>query len=110
MTSEQIARAGVPVDRTKAVEVAKDVLKHLQDYQLVRGTYLEGYLTDVDGPWTGDLQQHLPAVEAECKMCALGACLLSRARVYDEVPAGEVVQYHPEAPSIKMVVSMGRLE
>lgn len=71
-------------NREKAVAVAKDVLKHVQTYRWIRGTYLAG--TWYGGtPLTGDLQNHVEEVEKKCTMCLLGACLVSKARLFDDV-------------------------
>lgn len=70
--------------REKAVAVAKDVLKHVQTYHWSRGIYLSG--TWWRGtPWTGDLRDHIKEVEDTCAMCLLGACLVSKARLFDDV-------------------------
>ena len=75
--------------REKAVAIAKDVLEHVQTYHWSRGTYLSG-------SWyggthlTGDLQDHVEEVEKSCTMCLLGACLVSKARLFDAVPLAKL--------------------
>lgn len=71
--------------REKVVAVAKDVLKHVQTYHWCRGVYLSGSWRGV-GPLTGDLQDNVSTVERLCSMCLLGACLVSKARLFNAVP------------------------
>lgn len=73
----------------RAVEVAEDVLKQLNKR---KNGYLAsgmGYLqTKYDlTSAEGSLQDHLDGIqEGGCEVCALGALLLSKARLYDDVP------------------------
>lgn len=73
-------------NREKAVAIAKDVLKHVRDYRWFRGTYIHGSWRGEEAPWTGDLREHLDKVQEKCTMCLLGACLMSKARLFDAVP------------------------
>jgi len=68
----------------KAVAVAKDVLAHLDTIRARRGIYMNGYIPRVDR--SEDLQKHADTVTTNCKMCALGALMLSKARLYNDVP------------------------
>lgn len=71
-------------DKEKAVAIAADVLKHLDQLNLVTSTgYLRGSL--VVGDET-DLKPLADQATTECSTCLLGACLLSKARLYDAVP------------------------
>jgi hypothetical protein len=75
----------VPVETPKAVLVAKEVLEQLGTLDLRYGVYLAG--TVVKGRLTGDdLQNNIEYFKEECRMCALGACLLAKARLFDAVP------------------------
>lgn len=70
----------------KAVAVAKDVLKHLDAMKVKDGHYFElitneRKVRDLEG----DLQEHAEEVQANCQVCLLGACVLSKARLYDAV-------------------------
>jgi hypothetical protein len=80
----------------KGIAVAQDVLKHLDIMKVSEGAYLklelasgnESKLTD-----TGDLQDQIGVAVQECQVCALGACLLSKARLYDAVPSRVVFRF-----------------
>lgn len=74
----------------KIVEVCRDVL-----LQLERGKYTLGhiylsaseYMPDTK---EGDLQQHVDKIE-KCYVCAIGAALMSKARLYNNVPIKSVL-------------------
>jgi hypothetical protein len=74
-----------PVEESKAVRVASDVLAHLSVYRVYVGRYLQGRVPGI-GDKDVDLSCHLAAVEENCDVCALGALLLSKARLYDNIP------------------------
>jgi hypothetical protein len=78
-------------DREKAMAIAKDVLAHLHSYQLWRRVYLSGELGYVTTE-NRDLQEYVPELEASCRMCALGACFVSKARLYDNMPANQFIK------------------
>lgn len=70
----------------KAIAVAEDVLKQLPNLKLRRSNaYLFGNIPELRGV-SGDVQEHIEKVQANCQVCLLGACLLSKARLYDGVP------------------------
>lgn len=69
-----------------AVEIAKDVLKTVKARKYKTSyCYLNGRtnspLCDIK-----DLQECVEIVEANCHMCALGGLLLSKAKLYNDVP------------------------
>jgi hypothetical protein len=79
--------------RDKAIAIARDVLLQMEreDNPLgVRaGVYLDGigrvrYAFDD----TDDLQVHIEAAQKHCRVCALGAMMLSAVRLYDGCPIG----------------------
>jgi len=74
----------------KAIAIAKDVLAHLGMLKPQQGTFLSGTVTQRPG-LTGDtqLQELLDEVQEGCRVCALGACLLSYVRLHDHVTLGE---------------------
>lgn len=77
--------------RSRAIAVARDVIAQLNKtsggYTPSTGTYLFSEYTLDTSKEAGDLQEHLPALqEIGCTVCALGAALLSKARLYDAVP------------------------
>lgn len=87
--------------RQRAVEVALDVLAQLRKrrngYVATTGYYVEtAYdLTEAGG----DIRDHLAEIQgANCRVCALGAAVLSKARLYDNVPAEAFVDGDGGAP------------
>ena len=72
----------------KAVAVAKDVLKHLKALRIAQGYYINGDALPV---MEGDLKDNLDTVQKKCRVCLLGACVLSKARLYDNVPLEELL-------------------
>jgi hypothetical protein len=89
----------------RAVAVAKDVLEHLGVMNVEKGAYVR-FLSDgysdkrplYESPLyerKGDLQDHLDEVQEKCEVCALGACLLSKARLYDNIDMRKFVAMSP---------------
>jgi hypothetical protein len=80
--------------RAKRVAVARDVIERIEAGKLrvATGGYL--YIDEDAGPVDtdgliargGDLQPHVDEIERNCEVCALGAVLLSKARLMDAVP------------------------
>lgn len=69
----------------KAVAVAKDVLARLDVLHLQTGWYMTiGSSSSIS--FLGDLREQVDLVQEECAVCQLGACLLSTARLFDQVP------------------------
>lgn len=79
------------VEESKAVQVARDVLAHMSCYNVRTGAYLTGIVPRQDVIKDGDLQDNLEQVATNCNVCALGAMLLSKARLYDDVPMRAVL-------------------
>jgi hypothetical protein len=77
----------------KAVLVAQDVLDRLDHLSLTRGHYLYGYPDKGDINPDGDLRDNVKVIEQICSICALGALLLSKARLFDDVPMTNVLEY-----------------
>jgi hypothetical protein len=73
------------------VAVAQDVLDRLEFLTLRQGHYLKGSLgsqrvvSQLD-----NAQNHLDLIENNCGVCALGACVLSYVRIYDDVTMSEI--------------------
>jgi hypothetical protein len=76
----------------KALAVAKDVLSHLNEYQLITGRYVVGTIDSTKIVAETDLRSLVDTVQKECCVCALGACFLSKARLFDKVPANEILR------------------
>lgn len=91
MSGEQLT-----FNRERIVAIASDVLSRVRQYQWCRGTYLGGILRDT-APLEGDLQQHVDAVQQHCELCLLGACLVSKARLFNNVPIGTISREHRPA-------------
>lgn len=79
-----------PAEEPKAVQVARDVLAHLHVYRPIRGKYIAGYLPRIENA-DADMSEYLSDFESRCEVCALGACLLSKVRLYDNVPVKAVI-------------------
>jgi len=81
----------------KVVAVAKDVLSRLNRLNLQKNN---GYLVRNGSDWglevKGGLQKVVDEMEGHCEVCVLGACLLSAARLYEEVPILEIITAHKE--------------
>lgn len=76
----------VPVVKPKAVAVALDVLKSLRSLKLKSGSYLFDSAGSVNLAGAEDLMVVVPDARKRCEVCLLGACLLSKAALYDAVP------------------------
>lgn len=78
----------------KAIAVAQDVLNQLKykNYKPVVNYYFNAEKIDVSNLSleNKDVCDLLPKLCKKCEVCALGACLLSTARLYDNMPADEV--------------------
>lgn len=74
----------------KALAVAKDILTNIDLVDVSRGCYFLLKSIVSNKAVNQDLQDSLPLVENNCKVCALGACLISKARVLDNVPGDKV--------------------
>ena len=97
--SEQRPRflADLVKDKVKALAVAQDVLDRLEyrPGRVQRHTYGEGRITLSPDELREDLevQQVVDKIEKSCSTCLLGACLLSKARLYDELKLSELSTY-----------------
>src|SRR4051812_10887130 len=77
----------------KAIAIAQDVLLRLRRHlKVVTGAYCDGYLPVSEVKVDADLRENLPVIEKNCEVCALGACLLSKARLYNNVPTDDVTR------------------
>lgn len=73
------------------VAIAKDVLKHLRSLKVGTGYYFNGPIFK-GGAKGDDTQKHLKKL-VKCEVCALGACLISHVRLFDEVPLTKVADF-----------------
>jgi len=71
------------VDRKKIKAIAKDVIKHLDEMGLCPGRYFVSSKTIEDVPLLGPAQDHVDKLSNGCTVCALGACVLSYIRLFD---------------------------
>lgn len=87
--------------RDARVAIARDVLHQLRrrtvPLRLGYGTYLRGTLA---APLAlgDDLRAHADAVQRDCEVCLLGACLISKARLLDAVPLAALASGCDDAP------------
>jgi hypothetical protein len=72
-----------------AVAVAKDALKWVGRAKMKKGVYVDGPIPE--GGDSGDLKDHAAEVIKNCSMCLKGACLVAKARLYDEVPMHAII-------------------
>ena len=79
----------------KAIAVAQDVLAHLPEMMPTRRTYINGSIDARDDADENkdDLQKYVDVATKECEVCALGACMLSYARLYDNVPMRDIAAF-----------------
>lgn len=73
------------MDREKAVVIARDVLANLDAFRFVDGYYFAIPGNSYWEQFQDDLQQHVEKVTCDCEVCLLGACLLAKAKLYNEV-------------------------
>ena len=73
----------------KGLAVAQDVLQHLKYLNMRQGAYISGRVSQQVAK-AEDLQEVVDVVQKKCNVCLLGACLLSKARLYDQVPLSEL--------------------
>ncbi len=83
MTTEALTpaqmRIAIAADAAEMIRADKFTMKS--------GTgYLRAYVADLESRMDDDLQMHLDAVTATCTVCQLGAALLAKAHLYDNVP------------------------
>lgn len=79
----------VPVVNERAVAVALDAMKQTRWLHLSEGVYFyvgEEVRQEIIDSGAEDLREVAGKVKKDCDCCALGACLLSKARLYDDVP------------------------
>lgn len=110
--TEEVEMTAPVSNEPASVQLARDVLSHIQGHEAryMRGRYLLG-----DVPSTlikGDLRDHLPVIEQKCTMCALGAMLVSKARLWDRTPMESLFteldsDLHEEFEGLRMM-SVGR--
>lgn len=81
--------------RDMAVAIARDVIDQIRDLdrplkiQNGRG-YVSGSL-GIEIDMGLDLKDYVDLVQEKCYVCMLGGCMLSKARLYDEVPLAGII-------------------
>ena len=77
----------------KALAIAQDVLKNLGGQYVARAKVYAAEakwnVPDEDIPTEGELQKALDKMKS-CNVCALGACVLSKARLFNDLPITEM--------------------
>lgn len=101
----------VPVVNDRAVAVALDALQQASAFPVYQGAYI-GMDSDLDQallilndlvPGLG-VQRLLPTLQrADCQVCALGACMLAKARLYDSLPLSSLIHKGELIPTPKQV-------
>lgn len=79
--------------RDKRIAIAKDVLAQLAA-QTLRPSHLHRYLMVDAVPQnykSRDLRDVVQTPGQVCRVCALGACLVAKARLYDQLPAQDLI-------------------
>jgi hypothetical protein len=96
-----------PEIRERRVAVAGDVIAQIdaKATRISKGNYIRSFAVDEDGfrsaynpipaikeaqDQGGDLRDHLGVIQEHCEVCAIGAAVLSKARLYDGVPFSEI--------------------
>jgi len=72
------------INREMTVAIAQDVIKQVNALHPVKGYYLSGNARS-DVKLEDDLQKHADSATQSCSVCALGALILSKARLYNDV-------------------------
>lgn len=76
------------------VAIAQDIIARLDSGQYIAGKDLYVWSPVLDGfhhEWDDDLQNHMEEFDEEpCQVCAIGAALISRARLFDSVNVQKV--------------------
>lgn len=77
--------------RERAVAIAKDVLRQLKILNVAKGTYLRNTAVELpEGFDYGDsAKKHIQKIARECRVCALGACMISHVKLFNEFTLGD---------------------
>jgi hypothetical protein len=71
----------------KAVAIAEDVIAHCNTLNLTTGKYFHLNVNFWEqNPSEGDLKDYVEEIQPFCSVCALGAGIWSKARLFDNVP------------------------
>ena len=89
-----------------AVAVARDVLQHLSETNALRGLFMSGYVPAAPG--AAHLGPLVDDARKECRVCALGACLLSYAHLSNGVSTSGLVSENYTLKSGKTLLGASR--
>jgi hypothetical protein len=103
-TTSKLARDNSKAE--KALAVAKDVLSRLSSYRLKTSEYVTGTVVTEGITSETDLQSVVDVVQQNCTVCALGACFLSKIRLFNKVPANEILR--PYSYGKRASINVGR--
>ncbi len=87
----------------KAVALAQDVLAHLDSTNFRTGTYLSVQPSEANrSKWRGllgrwedlEVQEVEPLIRPDCQVCLVGALVLAKARVYDQLKLNSLFPEH----------------
>lgn len=90
--------------RARRVAVAKDVIERIDlgKLMITTGYYLDAEELEVI-PDSEDLQGCVDTIELHCPVCARGALLLSKARLFNAVPMSSIIVTNDEDSEAKWV-------
>lgn len=80
-------------NKEQALAICADILKTLNSRKYSPGTYGSMEIEKKALEGVTDLQQIITQAEATCDVCMKGSLLLSKAKLYDQVPISGIYQY-----------------
>ena len=82
------------IKRERAVAVAKDVLKIMKKptVEASQSTYITAPLEITKGDEDKEVQELLPDIMKDCKVCALGACMLAKIGLYGDCKVRDIFE------------------
>lgn len=87
MNSKQFAKLSKP---QRAFLVAQDALKQLPKLKVKAGSYIDGKITLPKTHSSKNAQRHIAKIVKKCDVCALGACLVSKIKLFNKVTLNDL--------------------
>ena len=89
MTATATKKAPSELTKKRArIAIAKDVLKQLRYLTVERGYYFYVPYSSksklLEKNYAEDAQKHVPLLKRDCRVCALGACMISHVKLFDD--------------------------
>jgi len=91
------------VDLVKAKAVAQDVLDYLGYLHPAKGSYCVGDCPSLTN-MTDQAQNHITTITASCRVCALGAMLLSYIRKYNHLTVDNITNFAGDVDVSRMLI------